>query len=65
MPCFKFYIQFYLKNKQFPSLEQFIQFCYEKTQKPIHKDIENAYNIIHESYLEVRDYIENNKLDYQ
>jgi hypothetical protein len=59
------YLRYYIKNKKFPDLIEFISYIYNKYKKPIHKDILNVFKNIEKSYNPIKKYIEENNLDYE
>jgi hypothetical protein len=58
------YLRCYLKLHYFPSFEEFIKFIYNRYQKPVHKDIRIVFDNIEKSYKDVKEYIKNNKIQY-
>jgi len=58
------YIRCYLKYKKFVSFEEYKYYVYKKYNKPVHINISNIYNEIFMSYIFVKNYIEENKLNY-
>jgi hypothetical protein len=59
------YLRYYIINKKFPDLIEFISYIYNKYKKPIHKDILNVFKNIEKSYNPIKKYIEENNLDYE
>ncbi len=58
------YLRFYLKFKKFPNFNEFLNYIYYKSNKPVHKDIKIAYDNINNSYNSIKDYININNLTY-
>ena len=59
------YIKYYLKNKKFPTYDEFATHTYNRYKKALHKDFKNIYDEIYAAYQNVRDYIEQNNLTYE
>jgi hypothetical protein len=59
------YIRCYLRNHEFPNYETYVSYIYHRYKKPVHQDISNIYNEVKIAYNEVRNYINENNLDYQ
>jgi len=48
------YINYFLRFKKFPDFNEFLSFIYYKNKEiPVHKDIQNVYNNIYNSYKEI------------
>jgi len=58
------YLRYYLKFKKFPDFNDFINFIYYKYNKPVHKDISIVYDNINNSYIPIKDYINEFNMDY-
>ena len=59
------YLRYYLKFKKFPNFDEFIKFIYYKYNKPVHKDIYIVYDNIDKSYSSIKNYINENNLNYK
>lgn len=59
------YIKFYIKFKHFPTFNEFAKYIYNKYKKALHKDFNKIYTEVSISYDKVREYIRNNKLNYE
>lgn len=61
---YNYYLKYYLHKKVFPSFDEYLNYIYYKTNRPVHKDIRNIYNNIERSYEPIKDYIKINDLKY-
>jgi hypothetical protein len=47
------YLRYFLKYNKFPTFTEFINYVYNRYNKPVHKDILTVYTNIYDSYVEV------------
>ncbi len=59
------YLRYYLRFRRFPIFEEFLIYIYKKYNRPVHKDIKNAFVNINESYEPIMDFIVANNLTFK
>ena len=62
---YAFYLRYYLQKKEFPTFNQYLNYIYDKTQKPLHKDIKIVFDNIDKSYEPIKDFIKINNMTYK
>lgn len=62
---YNYYLKYYLQKKDFPSFDQFLNYIYYKTQKPVHKDIKIVFDNIEKSYEPIKEFIKLNNLIFK
>lgn len=59
------YLRYYLQKKEFPTFNQYLNYIYNKTQKPLHKDIKIVFDNIDNSYEPIKDFIKINNMSHK
>lgn len=62
---YAFYLRYYLQKKEFPTFNQYLNYIYDKTQKPLHKDIKIVFENIDKSYEPIKNFIKINNMTYK